>query len=62
MAQKSATIDIVRETPTMDSQTGYSMTPTGDVTIEIKLTGVPGIEAVLKSSGEKSDPLSWQVK
>jgi len=56
------TVDIVRENPHMKRESVYAlsrMIPTGELTIELRLTGIKGIEVRLKKSGSQHNSDDW---
>lgn len=62
--EQAETVDIVRETPGMkpsDCSTTASMRCTGELTIELKLTGIDGIDAAVKPRGDHRNPEDWMV-
>lgn len=62
--ERADTVDIVRETPVMKPEccgVGSPYRPTGELTIELKLTGIDGIEAELCQGGRSHYPVDWSV-
>ena len=59
---QAESVDIVRETPEMERENSYitaRMIATGELTIELKLTGLDGIHAQLKNGGDRFDSNDW---
>lgn len=47
---KAQSVEIVRETPTMKQESSHQMAPmlpTGELTIELRLTGIPELDALV---------------
>lgn len=62
--ERADTVDIVRETPVMKRESCDNLAPyrpTGELTIELKLTGITGIEAELCQDGRSGNAYDWSV-
>lgn len=60
--ERSDTVDIVKENPTMEPESSYvtaQMLPTGELTIELRLTGIKDIAARLKEGGRRQESDDW---
>lgn len=60
--ERAETVDIVRENPRMERENSYvtaRMLPTGELTIELRLTGINGIEACVKERGDRHNSDDW---
>lgn len=59
---RAETVDIVRENPHMERESSYAtalMIPTGDLAIELKLTGIEGIDARVIDGGNCYNSSDW---